>query len=103
MSGLVNPGGMARTAAMPKASPEHVDNLKSVVRTTLGLTADTTVLVQQLACAEPGCPPVETVIAVFSRPRTTWKLPKPTADVTPDTVRAAITEHPKGHDHADHN
>ncbi|MGV0743760.1 hypothetical protein [Mycolicibacterium sp. XJ870] len=102
MPSLVNPGGMA-PPAMPKASPEHVDDLKAVVRTTIGLSLDTTVLIQQLACTEPGCPPVETVVAVLSSSRTIWKLPIPTADIAVADLRRVITEHPEGHDHADHN
>ncbi|MDV3125803.1 hypothetical protein M1247_12820 [Mycobacterium sp. 21AC1] len=103
MPDLVNPGGIARSPALPKASVEQVDALKAVVRTTLGLTIDTTVLVQQLACAEPDCPPVETVIAVLSSRRTTWKLARPTADIAVADLRRVITEHPEGHDHADHH
>ncbi|WP_084357007.1 hypothetical protein [Mycolicibacterium wolinskyi] len=102
MTGLVNPGGNARSTA-PKASAAHVDDLKGIVRATLDIPLDTTVLVQQLACAEPGCPPVETVIAVLSSQRTTWKIPKPTADIAVTDLQRLITEHPEGHDHADHN
>ncbi|MHC9296936.1 hypothetical protein ACRCUN_31115 [Mycobacterium sp. LTG2003] len=102
MTGLVNPGENARSTA-PKASTEHVADLKRVVRATLDIPLDTTVLVQQLACKEPGCPPVETVVAVLSGHRATWKIPEPTADLTAAELRRIITEHPEGHDHADHN
>ena len=69
----------------------------------LRLDADTSVLVQQLACAEPGCPPVETVVAVLGSRRRTWKIPNPTAEVSENDLRAVITEHPEGtnHDHDD--
>ncbi|OKH80531.1 hypothetical protein EB73_32475 [Mycobacterium sp. SWH-M3] len=103
MPGLVNPGGSTRSTAVPKATREHIDNLKTAVRSALGIPDHTTVLVQQLACTEPGCPPVETVVAVLSTPRTVWKLPSATPDLTIAALRRAIEEHPEGHDHADHD
>jgi len=39
--------------------------VKGWVRAALLLDVDATVLVSELACTEPGCPPVETVIAVL--------------------------------------
>lgn len=67
--------------------------LKSVVRQVLGLDDRHTVVVQQLACAEPGCPPVETVVAVLAageEPRR-WTLHKPLSTVTADDIRAVLT------------
>ena len=100
MRGLVNPGGSSESSPT-RASQQHVAGLKDVVRSALALDAQSMVLVQQLACTEPGCPPVETVVAVLGSPRRTWKIPNPTADVSTDGLRALITEHPKGtnHDH----
>lgn len=76
----------------PVAS-EHNQQLKVAVREVLGLAADHTVVVKELACAEPGRPPTETVIAVWpstGRSRR-WTLHRPLADVTPDDVRRALT------------
>lgn len=61
MRGLVNPCSTAGSA--PKAGADHINRLKDVVRKAAGLDADAPVLVQQLACVESGCPPVETVVA----------------------------------------
>lgn len=47
-----------------------------------------TVLVTELACSEPGCPPTETVIALLGGAETQqWKLHKPVTEVTEDDVR----------------
>lgn len=102
MRGLVNPGGRSESAP-PKPSQQHVSGLKDVVRSVLGLDPDTAVLVQQLACTEPGCPPVETVVAVLGSPRRTWKIPTPTAEVSASDLAALLTDHPEGitHDHDD--
>ncbi|MCW6004442.1 hypothetical protein K1W54_07570 [Micromonospora sp. CPCC 205371] len=68
--------------------------LKAAVRDVLSLDDSDTVVIQQLACAEPGCPPVETVVAVLSAteaPRR-WTIHKPTADVTGDDIRVTLTQ-----------
>ncbi|MEE4588157.1 hypothetical protein ACFV27_21065 [Streptomyces antimycoticus] len=48
----------------PGQSPQ-LRELRQSVRRLLGLDDDTGVVIRQLACAEPGCPPLETVIAVL--------------------------------------
>ncbi|WP_462203678.1 metal ABC transporter permease [Frankia sp. CcWB3] len=67
--------------------------LKAVVRDMLLLDDSHTVVIQQLACAEPGCPPVETVIAVLSAgaPTRRWTLHQPMAELTAESVRAALS------------
>jgi hypothetical protein len=102
MPGLVNPRGSAGFTATTEAAAQHVGRLKDVVRSAQGIAADDAVLVQQLACKEPGCPPVETVVAVLGPPRLTWKITKPVRDISPAELRAAILTHPKGIDHVDH-
>lgn len=77
--------------------------LKDTVRSTLSLDADETVLIQQLACTEPGCPPVETVVAVLGSPRRSWKFATPTAEITPAHLRDTLKNHSKGRDHDDHD
>ena len=48
---------------------------------------DATLLVTELSCSEPGCPPVETVIAVLScGARTQWKLHRRMTDVTREDI-----------------
>ena len=102
MPGLVNPGGGNRSGA-PKASAAHIGRLKDVVRSVQRIDADAPVLVQQLLCTEPGCPPLETIVAVLGPPRRTWKFPLPADDLSPEQLRAAIVDHPKGSIHADHH
>jgi hypothetical protein len=86
---------LVRPAGQPRAA-DRADTgaLKAVVRDTLHLDADHTIVVQQLACAEPGCPPVETVIAVLSAtaPAQRWTLHQPLSDLTADALRAALTQ-----------
>ncbi|MFV0533280.1 MAG: hypothetical protein ACK5MR_06475 [Cumulibacter sp.] len=60
---------------------------------------DVVVMVTELACSEPGCPPVETVIALMypGNPQQ-FKLHKPVCEVTADDVRHTLTTQ-DGHKH----
>ena len=49
---------------------------------------EVTILVSELACSEPGCPPVETVIALFrgrEEPRK-FHIHRPAAEVTREDI-----------------
>jgi hypothetical protein len=62
--------------------------VKAWIAAALGPTDERTILVTELACTEPGCPPVETVIALLREGEPErWKLHKPLAAVTEDDVR----------------
>ncbi|GAA2348164.1 hypothetical protein [Streptomyces violaceusniger] len=80
--------------ARPGQSPQ-LRELRQSVRRLLGLDDDTAVVIRQLACAEPGCPPLETVIAVFpmnGRARR-WTLHATVAEIAEDDLRAALLTH----------
>ncbi len=67
--------------------------IKEWAREALALPADATLMVSELTCTEPGCPPLETVIAVLDGgggPRQ-FKIHRALADVTRADV-AAIRE-----------
>jgi nitrate reductase delta subunit len=65
-------------------SPEHtaaLDRVREWVRARFSLD-DTAILVTEVACAVPGCPPVETAIAFWSGERRHhFKVFKPVAEV----------------------
>ena len=75
----------------------HTAALKAAVRDTLRLNDEQTVVIRQVACTDPGCPPVETVIAVLSAgaPSLRWTVPQALADLTPEAIRIALSQaHP---------
>jgi hypothetical protein len=87
------PGPVRLTPNRDASTGAGTAALKSVVRQVLGLDDRHTVVVQQLACAEPGCPPVETVVAVLAagdQPRR-WTLHKPLSDVTAEDIQVILT------------
>ncbi|MBX9841967.1 MAG: hypothetical protein K2Z80_09200 [Xanthobacteraceae bacterium] len=75
--------------AFSKKSPEHLaalDRVREWVRERFAL-GETAILVAEVACAVPGCPPVETVIAFWSLGRRHhFKVFKPVADVTAEDL-----------------
>jgi hypothetical protein len=58
--------------------------IKEWVKSVFQLDESITVMVTELQCTEPGCPPLETVIAIMDRPGMPrqYKLHKAIAEVT---------------------
>jgi nitrate reductase delta subunit len=74
-----------------KRSPEHsaaLERVRQWTRARFALPEQETVLVSEVACGLPGCPPVETVIAFWSDgdKRHHWKVFKPVAEVVEDDL-----------------
>jgi hypothetical protein len=73
-----------------KVDPEHVARVAQVrrwVHAHLPLPEDAVVMVKELACAESGCPSVETVVAVLSaKDQRKFSVPRSLAEVTEDDV-----------------
>jgi nitrate reductase delta subunit len=63
------------------------------------LTLEAAVLVSEVACRLPGCPPLETVVAFWTEDerRHQFKLHKPLADITYDDIGWLIGS-PASHD-----
>src|SRR5438552_708406 len=76
--------------AFSKKSPQHVaalDRVREWVRGRFKLAEETAILVAEIACAVPGCPPLETVIAFWSEERRHhFKVFKPVAAVSEDDL-----------------
>jgi hypothetical protein len=68
----------------------HAAAIKGWAKRAFGLGEDASVMVTELRCSEPGCPPLETVIALLDAtgPARQRKIHKPIADVTEADVRA---------------
>ncbi|OLP62578.1 hypothetical protein BJF93_01965 [Xaviernesmea oryzae] len=79
MSAFVNPLAPRR----PRAA-EAVARIREWLRGRLALADGTVIVVNEVACAEPGCPDLETVIGLLSSSAAsrTFKISKPIAAVT---------------------
>lgn len=84
------------------AAAKRKREIKSWVGEALGLSDAVTIVVMELACKEPGCPPVETVIAVLDEPKSIrqFKLHRPVMELDKPTVFALVRGHVV-HDHDD--
>jgi nitrate reductase delta subunit len=70
-----------------EADRAALDKVRAWVRGRFGLGDDSTVMVAEIACAVPGCPPIETVIAFWSDERRHHlKVFKPVREVAEDDL-----------------
>ncbi|HXW40021.1 MAG TPA: hypothetical protein VEK75_02375 [Xanthobacteraceae bacterium] len=68
-----------------------IDRVRSWTRTRFALAGDETVMVSEIACTVPGCPPIETHIVFWSAlGRHHYKIFKPLAAVVEDDLPPAF-------------
>ena len=74
----------------PKREVALIRQIKQWAYECLPVSSEATLSVMELECREPGCPPLETVIAAMEQGQATrqWKLHKP----IPDVARADLEE-----------
>ncbi len=66
----------------PRPGADRIREIKAWVAEEFRLNEDSTVMVTELHCTEPGCPPLETVIAILcGAERRQFKLHKSAAEV----------------------
>ncbi|MBT9317866.1 hypothetical protein [Leptothoe spongobia] len=83
--------GLFDSSAANKISPAQLQQLKAWVYQTLSLDESSTpVSISQLTCTEPGCPPLETVIAVMTQPPKTYKIHQPAVEIEKDDIVQAL-------------
>jgi hypothetical protein len=65
-----------------------LESVQSWTRRRFKLAQESAVLISEVACRLPGCPPLETVVAFWTEDdkRHQFKLYKPVADVTYDDI-----------------
>ena len=68
-----------------------LDRVREWTRARFALTADETVMVSEIACAVPGCPPIETHVVFWTAAgRHHCKIFKPLAEVTENDLPPAF-------------
>jgi hypothetical protein len=75
-----------------RRAPGRADAVKSLVAARLGLGEADLVTVAELACHDPGCPPLETVVTVHSADgaRVSRHIHKPLAEVDEQDIARAF-------------
>jgi len=71
-----------------RSAPSYSANIRNWVRERFDLPAECVVVVAEMECQTPGCPPIETGIAFWGPDGTRYRLKifKPEAQVTPDDL-----------------
>ncbi|WP_343038465.1 hypothetical protein [Microvirga arsenatis] len=80
------------TFGLPKPDKRAVDRVKDLARAALRTSSDTAFAVNEIACNDPGCPGIETVILVMEPGRKTraLKIAKPLDEVAEQDILAAL-------------
>jgi hypothetical protein len=76
-------------------SSQRANEIKAQINAELNLGEEATVMVSELACMEEGCPPVETVIAIF-RPtmeKLQFRMHRPMAEITAHDIHEMCAQH----------
>lgn len=76
----------------PIAQPEDIQRLKGWAYDALDLPPDVPISISQLQCHEPGCPPIETVIAVMSQPPQTFKIHAAVGSISREDMAQAVSK-----------
>ena len=92
---ILNEGTEASEGQMlgrPKRDLSEIRQIKAWAYECLPISADAVVSVMELECREPGCPPLETVVAAMERGKETrqWRFHKAIPDVTREDVEAQL-------------
>jgi hypothetical protein len=79
-----------------RAVPGRAGQVKAWVTEHLGLTEADLVTVAELACHEPGCPPVETVVTLHGTggARRSWRMHKALAEVERTDIVVTLQREP---------
>ena len=79
---------MLSSARQAASHGQALDRIAEWTRERFGLPEDCAILVSEVKCPLPGCPPLETVVAFWTRDATRhhFKVFKPAADVVADDL-----------------
>ena len=77
---------------LPKADKAAIDRVKDMARAALPVSPETAFAVNEIACNDPGCPGIETIILVMEPGRKTraLKVAKPLDEVMEQDIVAAL-------------
>ena len=86
--------------AQKSGYPQAVQELKQQTRRLLDLPDDATVSISELTCRDPGCPDVETVVAVLREGQkpAIARIHKSILEVRLDELKAALNRSLSSHD-----
>jgi hypothetical protein len=83
---------MRGSFGLPKPDRQAVERVKELARSALRAAPETAFAVNEIACNDPGCPGIETVVLVMEPGRKTraLKVAKPLDEVTEQDILASL-------------
>ncbi len=76
-----------------KSGSEATSRVKRLFREVFGVGEEASLMVTELQCSEPGCPPIETVIAILDEGgNRQFKVHKSASEVSEADVRSLVKE-----------
>src|SRR5215469_8665079 len=89
--GMTVLGAMLGFSKKTSADTAALDRVRGWTRARFALSDDETVMVSEIACSVPGCPPIETHLVFWTAlGRHHYKIFKPLADVVEDDLPPAF-------------
>mmetsp|Transcript_18226 Transcript_18226/g.46994 ORF Transcript_18226/g.46994 Transcript_18226/m.46994 type:complete len:101 (-) Transcript_18226:181-483(-) len=85
---------MIQLGKKPSGSKAHISRVRDKVEEMLPpAMEDVAVMVNQIECKEPGCPPIETVVSLLEEgaPKI-FKVFKPVSEVTDEDLKKGLQE-----------
>lgn len=78
----------------PGPSESRIDEIRALVARRLALPEDAAVMVTELRCTEPDCPPIETVIAILRSGEQPRKLTlhKPVGEIEDGDIENLLSD-----------
>ena len=91
---LAAPADPSAPEVAPSSAGQLAD-LKTWTRDILDLTEDDVITVNEFSCRDPGCPALETIVAIFAEGSTKrWKFSRPSCAVTRNLLRQTLATPP---------
>lgn len=80
---------MLFTKKSPRPNIEKIHKIKQIIREAVNVSDNAVITVNEIACLEEGCPPIETVVAVLqsNSPTLQSKIHKPINEVQADDLK----------------
>jgi nitrate reductase delta subunit len=99
-------GLMLNAGRQQRSGAAATGQIRRWVEEHFGADEQATVLVTEFVCHEPGCPPIETVIALLGgKASRTWKIPCSAVELSADDIATVLARPPnmtcKPHPHRD--
>ena len=76
----------------PSKNPEKIRQIKTWIYELLEIDSEISISISQLRCTEPGCPPIETVIAVMTSPIQQYKIHKQITEIEHTDISEALRQ-----------